>query len=278
MSIAVSDARAIEIANQGLQNNPFVAWNNLGATATLGGTTVIAGGEAANAVTGSTYDKWRPIAGGTTRTLTFDLGAVASVGFASIAAHNAFTLGASVVVEYSADGVTWFDSGAGSITPTDNSPMSWRFAATSARYWRFVFSGIATDGLLAVGVAFIGAELIIPERMYQGFSPVLTPTEVQLQSNVSIGNELLGTSIIGRGATLSASLTYIPSAFIRGADWLSFQTAFGEGKGFLFAWRPAKYPEDLHYCSRESGVIRPSNTGPRDLMDINFSARVYANG
>ena len=41
-------------------NNPFVAWQNLGAAATLGGTAVLTGGERANAASGSTYDKWRP--------------------------------------------------------------------------------------------------------------------------------------------------------------------------------------------------------------------------
>lgn len=276
--IVVSPVRSIEIAAMGYQNNPFVAWQNLGATATLGGSTVIAGGERANAVTGSTYDKWRPVASGTLRTLEFDFGSAISLQFAAIVAHNVFDLAADVRVEWSTDAVTWTEAGGGIVTPTDNSPIAWRFEAQSYRYWRFAFTDVPTDGMLAVGVAFLGNELIINRRLYQGFSPVLTPTEVQLQSNVSIGGHLLGSSIISRGSTLSAEISYVDASFIRSEEWLAFQKSFGEGKGFLFAWRPEKYPQDLHYCARDGGVIRPSNTGPRDLMNISFSARAYANG
>ena len=52
MGIAVSTARASALSSADQSNNPFVAWNNLGAAATLGGTAVVTGGEAANAVTG----------------------------------------------------------------------------------------------------------------------------------------------------------------------------------------------------------------------------------
>lgn len=280
MVIAVSPQRAIALTSGGLQNNPFVAWNNLGAAATLGGSSVIAGGDRANAVTGSTYDKWRPVTGGTTRALSFDFGSAVVIGFAAIAAHNLGTLGGSVAVQSSPDNATWTDAGAGVVSPSGNGPIAFRMhlGATARRYWRFNFTSLATDAELAVGIAFMGNDLTIPRRFYQGFAPVLTDTEVQLQSNVSVGAHLLGSSVISRGSRLSAEVTYVDADFIRSADWLAFQRAFGEGKGFFFAWRPEKYREDIHYCARDGDVIRPSNTGPRDLMSISFGARVYQNG
>ena len=280
MGIAVSTARASALSSADQSNNPFVAWNNLGAAATLGGTAVVTGGEAANAVTGSTYDKWRPDVTATTATLTFDFGSAVNISFAAIASHNTATYGASVRVQRSTDGSTWADAGAGIVTPATNAPVAWRMVTTSndAQYWRFYWTGLTAGDDLAVGIAFMGDDLVIPRRLYQGFAPVLTNTEVQLQSNVSIGAHLLGSSVISRGSRLSAEITYVDPTFIRSATWLAFQTSFGEGKGFFFAWRPTKYVDDLHYCARDGDVIRPANSGPRDLMSIGFSARVYQNG
>lgn len=280
MGILVAAERSIQLTGLGYQNNPFVAWENLGATATLSGTTPISGGDRANAVTGSTYDKWRAVEVSGSAVLTFDFGSAVSISYAAIVAHNAGTLGASVSVRKSADNVTYADAGAGVASPSDNSPIAWRMSpsATARRYWQFSFIDIPTGEQINAGIAFLGNELIIPRRLYQGFAPVLTDTEVQLQSNVSVGAHLLGSSVISRGSRLSAEITYVDADFIRSADWLAFQRSFGEGKGFFFAWRPEKYREDIHYCARDGDVIRPSNTGPRDLMSISFGARVYQNG
>ena len=273
MTTATDPSRSFALG--GDVNNPFVAWQNLGAAATLGGTAVLTGGERANAVSGSTYDKWRPDVSTTEAILSFDFGTATSISFAALAAHNAYSHAATVVVERSSDGATWVDGGAGAITPTDNNVMAWRMVAQSYRYWRFKFTGLTASDALSVGVAFLGNDLVIPRRFYQGFSPVITPTEVQLQSNVSVGNELLGSSVIGSGSTLSAQIGNIEPSFIRGADWVAFQRAFGTGAGFFFGWRPAKYPQDVYYCARSGGVIRPDNSGPRDLMSVAIEARVY---
>lgn len=277
--IYTSASRLIELLSRREENNPFVAWNNLGAGATLSGTTPISGGELANAVTGSTYDKWRAQENGSGgAVLQFDFGTAMEIRFASLVAHNVGTLGASVSVQRSPDASTWTTPIA-AISPDDDAPLVWRLSSgVSARYWRFLFSGIPEDQIIAVGVAFLGLDLVVPRRFYQGFAPVITPTEVQLQSNVSQGNELLGSSVVSRGSRLSATIDHIPAEFIRGDDWLSFQRSFNDGKGFLFGWRPQKYPQDVHYCWRDGGVIRPENSGPRDLMSVSISARARNNG
>ena len=270
--IRTSDARTIQLANQGLINNPFVAWDNFAARlATLGGTAVLAGGERANAVTGSTYDKWRPNVSGTTAALSFDFGVVTAIGFAAIAAHNANVFGATVQLQSSPDNATWTTVASAVATV---GVMAFRVTGV-ARYWRFNFTGLTAAAPLSVGVAFLSRELIMPRRLYQGYAPVITATEVQLQSNVSVGGQLLGSSVITQGSRLSANISLIPSAFIRGADWVAFQTAFGIGKGFFFAWRPDAFPQDVHYCWRDGGVIRPENTGPLDFMSVSIGARVY---
>lgn len=269
--ITTSSARRIELANQGMTNNPFVAWNNIGAGATLAGTAVFAGGERSNAITGSTYDKWRPNVTDDIANLRFDFGVSTQIGFAAIAAHNADLFGATVLVQSSSDASTWVTVASAIAT---SGTMAFRFTG-AARYWRFLFNDLTAGDALSVGVAFLGSELIIPRRLYQGFAPVITPTEVQLQSNVSVGGELLGSSVITKGSRLSFDISLVPAAFVRGATWKDFQTSFGVGRGFFLGWRPQKYPQDIHYCWRDGGVIRPENTGPLDLMNIALAARVY---
>lgn len=269
--ITVSDARLIELSDQGLINNPFVAWENLGAAATLGGTAVLTGGERANAVTPSTYDKWRPNVSGTDAALSFDFTTATAIGYAAIVAHNAQKFGATVAVQTSPNGTTWTTI-ASAVAAAG--VMAFRVTG-SARYWRFYFTDLTAADALSVGVAFMGAELIIPRRIYQGFTPVITATEVQLQSNVSIGGNLLGSSVVTMGSKMTADMSLIPAAFVRGADWMAFQTAFGRGKGFFFGWRPDKYPQDVYYCWRDGNTITPTNSGPLDLMGLSIAARVF---
>lgn len=275
MTVITSPARSIELAGLGMVNNPFVAWDNLAASATASGTAVLTGGDRANALTGTTYDKWRPDVTTSTATLSFDFGSAKSIGFAAIAAHNLHDFDGSVILQSSPDNTTWTSAVPAAHSPDDGSTIAFRVSGISARYWRFLFADLTSGDLLSVGVAFMGSELIFPRRFYQGFSPVLTPTEVQLQSNVSQGGHLLGSSVVGTGSTLSATINNLDASFIRGAAWLDFQAQFNQGKGFFFGWRPEKYPQDLHYCWRDGGVIRPTNSGPRDLMSVEMAMRAY---
>jgi len=277
MSIVTSAARTTALDGQ--VNNPFVAWDNLAATATLGGTATLADGGRSNAVTGTTYDYWLPNVTATTAQFQVTFGSAIAISFASIAAHNLFTLGASVSLQRSTNGgANWSDAGGGVHTPTDNTPIAFRVVTTGADAadWRFNVTGLTASDPLYIGVAFFGNDLVIPQRLYQGFTPVIVPTEVQLQSNVSVGGNLLGSSVIAEGSTLSLGIDHLTPAFIRGALFKSFMTAFNRGGGFFVAWRPSDYAQDIHYAWRDGAVIRPTNSGPRDFMSFGIAARVYS--
>lgn len=272
--IAISSARAIELFSAKAGDNPFVAYQNLAATATLGGTSTLADGSAANAVTGTTADYWLPNVTGTSALFAPTFATATSVSLVAIAAHNLGTLGATVQVKYSTDNISWTDSGVGFLAPTDNSPIVVRMAAASARYWQIEITGLTAGDPVYAGVVFFGNDLVMPMRFYQGFAPVISPTEVELQSNVTVGGNLVGSSIVAKGSTISAPFRLIPPSFTRG-DLLPFIPHFNAGKGFFFGWRPETYPQDVHYCWRDGDAIRPTNEGPRDFMAFSINARVY---
>lgn len=277
MTIVTASARASELTGQ--TDNPFIAWDNLGAGAgvTYAGGATLAGGGAANAFTGSTYDYWLADVTTTMAGLWVIFPSAITINFVGIAAHNIGTLGATVRVQRSTDsGATWADAGAGATTPTDDAAIGFRMKSTGndATHWRIWVSGLTAGDPLAIGVAFFGNEMVMPTRFYDGFSPIITPTEVQLQSNVTVGGNFLGQSVIAQGSTIRAEFQHLDPAFVRG-DFKGFQTAFNRGAPFFFAWRPTTWANDLHYCWRDGDVIRPTNAGGLNFMSLGLSARAY---
>lgn len=274
MTLAIESTVASALASAGTSNNPLIAWYNNGAVSgthsTGTGTQVAA---AALAFTGTTYDAWicSPATG--IATLETDLGSATSITFGAVAAHNIATVGGTVSIQYSTNGgSTWNDCGAGTVTPTDNQAIGWYFDTTIARDWRVLVTGATDD--VEIAVAFIGTVLTTSRRIYQGYRPALTPTNIALQANVSEGGNLLGSAVVRTGSTAQASLSNVEPSFFRGAAWLGFQRHFNTGGGFFWAWRPTKYG-DFHYAWREGAVLAPTNSGPRDLMAAQFGMRLH---
>jgi len=278
VSIAISTARAATLTAAGQENNPFFMWENLARGETIAGTPLLPGGAAENATGGATNNYWLPDVTGTTARFRVTFGTARTISFVGIAAHNIADYAGDVSIQRSNNsGATWSDGGAGTISPTDNSPIAFRMVETGANCadWRINITGLTAGDGIAIGVAFFGDEIVMPQRFYQGFAPVITPTEVELKSNVSVGGKLIGSSVTKRGSRLSTSFDHIDPTFLRGDTWKEFQAAYNDGNPAFFGWRPEKYPEDLHYIWRDGAVIRPENSGPRDLMSVAIQARAY---
>jgi hypothetical protein len=274
MTIQIDGTLATTLTNNGTSNNPVVAYDNAaddGTLSTAVGTEVEA---ASNAGTYTTYDPWIATPDTGTAVLRLVLPSAQTLNFIAIAAHNLGALGATVEAQFSTNsGSTWQDCGAGSVSPADDQAIAFYFTGVSADYWRIrVTNAGSTD--VEIGVALFSTAITIEQRIYQGYSPPITPTMVMLQSNVSEGNHLLGAAVIRKGSTAEAELTHIDPATLRGAEWKGFQSHFNDGRGFFWAWRPTKYG-DLFYGWRQGGEIRPTNSGPKEYMSFSMSMRLY---
>lgn len=274
--IVTSPTRATALTLAGLANNPFFAWENLGSDATLTGSAAAPDGSMANAVSGTTYDYFTPANGAGSIEFRAKFPTAKPVTFAGLAAHNLGDIGASVSVGYSSNnGATWTDGGAGFVNPEDNRPIGWRMSDdVNSNFWRVLVTGGSSTRVPSLGVVFFGEELIMPTRIFQGFQPILTPTEVALQSNVSIGNHLLGSSVVFSGSTLSAQFSHLKPTFVRD-QFLEFQRSFNEGRPCFFGWRPEKYSRDLHYGWRDGAIVRPDQNGPKDYMSADIEMRCH---
>jgi len=273
MTIAVSSARATALSGAGQSNRPFFSDEAFtgGTFSTDIGTQVLA---AANAATASTYDAWTATPDGSSEAaLAVQYGAAVEPTFAAIVAHNIADVSGTVSVQYSTDGGTsWTDSGAGTVTPSDNQAIGWRFVATSAADWRVLVTGATDD--VAIAVAYFGTEIILPQGLYQGYSPPITPTEVDLRTNITEGQNYVASASVERGSTWTAQLTEITPTFLRGATWSGFQRRWNKGEPAFWAWRPTKYG-DLLYSWRRGAAMRPNNAGPKDYMAFTVEARAY---
>ena len=274
MTILIGPTKAAALAAAGTENNPLVFWDNAGASGTYStgvGTEVE---NAALAATGTTYDAWVATPSNIDRAaLMIVLPSPQEVDCIAIAAHNIADIGGTVRFEYndaSGGGGTWQQLDVE--TPTDNQAIMAYFDGVTADYWRILLTDITED--VEIAVAFIGSVLTIPQRIYQGYTPPITPTNVRLQSNVSQGGNLLGAVVTGEESSASPAIDHVDPTFIRGADFKGLMKHFNEGNGVFWAWRPTKY-HDLFFAWRDGGTIVPTNSGPKDLMSFNLNMRFH---
>lgn len=275
MTILIDATTAAALASAGTSNNPLIMWENDALSATYSTSVGTQVESAVLAQTGTTYDAWIATPSGNQAALQVVFASAQSLDCIAIAAHNIGTIGGTVRFEYN-DGT----AGAGTWqsidleTPSDDQAILAYFNAVSSDYWRIRVTGVTDD--VEIAVAFFGTVMQLPQRLYQGYTPPITQTNVGLQSNVSQGGNLLGAIVEKRGSSASAEITYLDPTFIRGTDFKGFMRHHNDGKGFFWAWRPTKY-DDLFYSWREGDTITPTNSGPQDLMSFSMGLRCYDN-
>ena len=130
------------------------------------------------------------------------------------------------------------------------------------------------DFLAFIAGIFMGAEVVFPVTFYDGFIPPIDPTEVQLQSNVAVGGNYLGSSIIMQGTVLNVKFDYMTATFVR-STLTGFVPSFNAGAPLWFGWRPFTFPSELTYCWREGGAAKPVNAGGLNLMSLSLQMRAY---
>ena len=276
MTIRIQATTVAALAAAGTSNNPIILWDNLGESGTWStnfGTEI---NSAAYAGTGTTFDQWSAtVHASGDAAIAVDLGSAMDVSFVAITAHNAADISATMTTSYSATGLagSW-SAPAPATTPTDNQAIGWYFPTVNARYWRVYFNTATAAQVATAGVVFVGNPLTVEQPIYQGYKPPITPTEVALQSNVSEGGHLLGSSMVKKASTASASFTHILPTTFRGASWKAFQNHFNAGGGFFWAWRPTKYG-DFYYAWRSGGALAPENMGIKDYMSATLEMRLY---
>lgn len=210
----------------------------------------------------TTYEFWQPSA--VPATWTIDNGLAVSCDCVGLVGDFG---GAGVAVQTSPDGTTWTTQVSGTLTDRINMLL---FAAVSARYWRLEFTTVVPK----VAVAYICKALAMQRRIYQGHSPLTLSRTTEFNTNMSEGGQYVGRSIVRMGASTEASWQHLK------ADW--YRTNFdpfvkdARTAPFFFAWRPSKYPNELGFVWVD-GDIQPTNSGPKDFMNVSLNMKGLIN-
>lgn len=278
MSLQITAGRAALLSASGTDNNPIFAWDNRAASAVVSTNRPSVAFPVENAVTGTTFDPFMPPQNPIISSpyVAMDFGSAYAPEFCAIAANNLAAIGVNtVLVQSSPDNTTW--TNIATLVPTaDPCDAVWLGSVTARRYWRVLISNLPALAEPRIGVVYLGGVLQMPRRLYSGISPILGPTEVELQSNVSAGGHLLGTAIVRRGARASFDFAWLPDTFVRGAAWRAFMAHFAAGKPFFAAWRPTEMSADLYYMWRDGAIPLAQYSAPGRLMDLTIEGRVYA--
>ncbi|MCA1337354.1 hypothetical protein [Pseudooceanicola marinus] len=277
MPVLIGTTRAAEIAALGRAGAPVISWDSLCTPDNLatGLGAEVVGQEAANAGTGADWDVWgaEADAGGVV-TLDMSLAAPASADFAAISSHNLGELGATATLQVSLDGgSTWADTEAGGHVCTDGAPVIWMFHAVSAADWRLRISGLSEGDLVELAVLHVGGSLVLPRRIYRDYAPPLTPTNVQLRTNVSEGNKLLGSAVERSGSSVAVEVKLLREDEARSAAWTDFQRHYNSGAGFFWVPQPG-LEDDAFFAWRGGNPLAPRRAGVRDFMVATLNLRL----
>ncbi len=178
-------------------------------------------------------------------------------------------------VQSSTNGTTWTTHLGGNSTRIGKDACIARFPAVTARYWRAVLTSAAA-GTDTVAYMAVSNQVTLERPFFSGFAPIITPTQIDLHTNVSVGGQFVGSSYTTSGATIDFTVSNLSPQFAR-ATMLPILQAWNTGHPQFFAWRPVSNPADSYYIWRgaQDSVVTPAYSGTNDLMDLSFSGRVY---
>jgi hypothetical protein len=258
--------------------SPFVLFNNLFAApgVIFTASSSAAGFDPASVAAENTYQEWK--AGSVSATLTVDLGSAKNLDTVALGANNFGTVGATVQIQYSLDGVS-YSTLATSATLVRNWPLAVLSASpVSARYIRFNFDQAPLpSAAVVVGVAYAGLRLDFPGWLGPDFVRPADAITIEGQPSRSLEGHYLGAIIRRKAGRLSPRLSPLSRDWAD-ANLAAFRAHYDELRPFFFAPGPAAFPNDLIYAWRGNGAdeLRPmilaSGRSVSFSMELDFHA------
>jgi hypothetical protein len=241
---------------------PTVLYDNLFAQGTL----TASSGVGENAISGTTWDFWQ---GTGASTLEVDLGVGAEANCLFVDAHNLFTVGSALSVEYW-NGSAWVVIEA--ITPTDNTAIMVIFPDTTASKYRIGATGAD------IGVVILGKRLVFPQGVDNGHTAINHARRIDVLGGDSLNGQFTGQQIIKRSADTSMTFPLLDASWVD-TDMAEFETHYDNALPFAFATNPQAYPKDMGYCQRPQGAseLRPRYYEGGLYEEFTMALGVYQN-
>jgi hypothetical protein len=191
-----------------------------------------------------------------------DAGAAVECDCVCVAAHDIGTQGATAFVQHSSDGIAWTTISA-AVAPSDDKPIMFLFAPTTARYWRLRITGTTPPKICVI---YIGKALAMPQPVnWLGHSPALFNANITKRPSTSDRGQRLGTTIIRGGLEASYEVDHLNELWARNTFQTFTQAAWRYG--YFVSWRPEDFPDEVLFGWTEQPITLDNSLGgtrPRD--------------
>jgi hypothetical protein len=253
------------------KGKPCVLYDNILTRGTVTAVSAASGYDILNAISGTTWDFYRPSTAGVVD-YAVDMGAATEVDCAFIDAHN---IVGDVFVQRSSDGVNW-SSVTDTVDVSDGAAIMFIWRGVSYRYWRFVFDcAVAPD----IGVLMMGKRLVFPQGVDTDHTSIQHARRYELLGGDSLTGQFTGQKVIKRAADVDVTFPLLDAEWVD-AELAGFEYHYNTGQPFAFAAMPSRYPADMGYCQRpeNAGELRPKYYEGGMYEEFTMSLGVYVNG
>lgn len=180
---------------------------------------------------------------GVTGYVDFNTGAVNAVNYWAIAGHNLQSVGGTIELFGSADGLIW--TSIESKTPTNNNVLLWVLGSTeNYQYWRIEITGHASTALISDFSA--GEYLQLPNKMPINYLAPKYNDKSQVRISKSRNGGFVGLSLIDGNKEADIRLRNVSNSWFE-ANWQDLIETI-KIKPFYFIWDATNYPEDGLFC------------------------------
>lgn len=268
------------VVNQGgawNQGSSYIGYDNH----YLSSGAVVAASSADTGFPGSNATSWLTAGGGwqTTgvgdKTLAVTLPSAKNANSYGVYKHNLGTLGLTVKLQSSTDGITWTDVTGSEKSPADDSAIFFVAAApVSAKYFRIHIAGLLAGETLVIGNAFIGEAFSVFSPPESGWVPPNMALENKYLNNRSEGGDFMGRTFVRKGAKTNFFVSLARASWIR-SDWLPFMLE-AEKHPFYHAWDTSAFPGEVAFCYIDGKISKPKYVSSLWMsFDLKFWALVY---
>jgi hypothetical protein len=242
---------------------PTLYFENRLADAAIAASSTAAGYAAANVADWRPYTWWKPAA--LPATLTVDCAAPAAADYALVYGHDLFTHGCTLEVRGSTDNFASSNVLVASHTPAVDEPFVVLFNSVSYRYWRLRITGSAAPVL---AIAAIGARMVCPIGVPQGFDPLGRDVDGQINTNEN--GQPLGRIVTYERWTSRIRLQRVLRTWARDT-FLPAWRAHLRGTPFVFTWDLDADPSNVRLVTSGKKIDVPHYSGARCDLEFELS-------
>lgn len=245
-------------------DHPIVGWDNRVAVANIAADAADANYPASNLANPATHLYWKGTGTGT-QYLTHTTGGADPYDFVGIARHNFGSGEWSVSIE--GDDGGGYDELIAPVMPGDDSPLLFRFSASSLSALRIKLAGGSV--IPRAAVVFMGKLLVLPRKIWQDHTPINFGRRQKVVNAMSEAGNFLGSIATGAWNEGRIKTSLIDPADYRESIDAWLKAAVFDRQTFFFGWRPQTYPNDIGYCWATNDA-QPNNASGHGLTEFDM--------